>query len=186
MLRRLVLMAIFLLLSCSFAYADFGDEATIGGEDSSGNYRWRVTSDGDLIPGTTAVNSIGTTAKAVNEVHATTLYVTDGYSAQGKTASYTYETAGDVTVSLTYGIITKNIPAGVATDTVTVPDGTYAGEQIRIIIDVDNGGHLWIIPTTKSGYSKINCDAALDQVELTWISASVGWVISGSYGVTLE
>jgi hypothetical protein len=186
MLRKIVLIMMFLLLSCSLAYADFGDEATVGGQDSSGNYRWRVTSDGDLIPGTTATNDVGTTAKAVNEVHATTLYVTDGYSSQGKVASYSYTSSGSVTISLAYGIITKNIPAGVNTDTITVPDGTYAGQQIRIIVDVDNGGHLWVIPTTKSGYTKINMDASLDQVELTWISASVGWVISGQFGVTLE
>lgn len=181
MLRKIVLMTIFLLLSCSLAYADFGDEATLGGEDSSGNYRWRVTSDGDLIPGTTAANDLGTTAKAVNEIHATTIYVTDGYSAQGKTASHDY-TAGSRTISLSYGII--NLYGGVY-DIITVPDGSYAGETIMINVESD-GGHVRVVPTTKTGFTAINLDAALDQVQLTWVSASVGWVISGQFGVTLE
>jgi hypothetical protein len=183
-LRRLaMLVAVFLLLSCPFAFADFDDEATVGGQDSSGNYRWRVTSDGDLIPGTTAVNDLGTTAKAIAEVHATTLYVTDGFSAQGKTASYSYP-AGNVTVSLTYGLMAKTI--GTGSETITVPDGTYAGQTIWIEAIVDGGGQTVIDPTTSSGFTRVYLDAVLDQVTLRWISASYGWIIVGQYGVTID
>jgi len=181
MLRRLSLIAMFLLLSCSLAYADFGDEATLGGQDSSGNYRWRVTSDGDLIPGTTAVNDIGTTSAAVNEVHATTLYVTSGYVMQGVAAAHA-EAAGSQTLSLAYGSFAKTTGAY---DVIVVPDGTYVGQTIQIAIASDGGWGI-VTPTTKTGFVSINLDAVLDQVTLRWVSASVGWMIVGQYGATLE
>ncbi len=54
MFRKLSLAIIVLLFIFSYAFADMTDEATIGGLDSSGNYRFRVNSSGTLIPATTS------------------------------------------------------------------------------------------------------------------------------------
>ena len=185
MLRKLVFIAIFLLLSCSLAYADFGDTATIGEQDSSGNYRWRVTSDGDLIPGTTAQNDIGTTSKAVAEVHLTTLYKTSGYVIQGIIAANSESSAASQTLSLAYGYFAKTTGHSTGVDNMIVPDGTYAGQTITIAIASD-GGIGTVTPTTKTGFTRVNLDAATDNVTLRWVSASVGWIILGQVGATTD
>ncbi len=51
-LSLFLLIALLFIFSC--AYADMGDEATLGGLDSSGNYRFRVNSSGTLIPAATS------------------------------------------------------------------------------------------------------------------------------------
>lgn len=54
MWKKFSLFLIALLFVCSYAFADMSDEATLGGVDSSGNYRFRVNSSGTLIPATTS------------------------------------------------------------------------------------------------------------------------------------
>ena len=183
--RFLILLAVLSLLLPlgTSLFADPSDEATIGGQDSSGYYRWRVTLDGDLIPGATSGTDIGTTANPVEEIHATTIYLADQYSAQGKSASIEYG-SGSVTISLTYGLISKTIGTGY--EVITVPDGSYAGQTITIMVEADGGGWLRVAPTTTTAFTGVAMSDALDQVTLRWISSAYGWIIVGHYGVTID
>lgn len=55
MFKRIAVLSIFLLaIFFSFAYADMTDQATIGGQDSNGNYYWRVDTNGTLVPSSLA------------------------------------------------------------------------------------------------------------------------------------
>jgi hypothetical protein len=51
------------------SFADIGDEATLGGRDSSGNYRWRVDSSGNLIPGDDNTYNLGSSTYTVKNVY---------------------------------------------------------------------------------------------------------------------
>lgn len=73
-----IIPALLLAFSALFggvAQANFGDEATLGSHDSSGNYRWRVSSTA-LFPGATNTYDIGSSTakvKAVYQAGSTTL-----------------------------------------------------------------------------------------------------------------
>jgi len=109
MLKRLFLiLTVFLLPFCLkvYAYDEFDVEATLGGQDSSGNYRWVVTEDGNLVPGTDSQNTIGESA-----VRPLTIY-TDAIDLQSGKVPYqdpdvdTLAT-GSTTISYDYGIFEK-------------------------------------------------------------------------------
>jgi len=185
MFKRIFLLLAVILLLCSPSFADSTDEATLGGQDSNGYDRWRVpgtgSDAGDLIPGASGTD-LGTSSYPIDELHATTIYLgTSKYSQQGSNTSVEYA-AGSRTISLSYGLI--SLTTG-AYNVITVPDGSYNGQTIHIMVETD-GGWAIVEPTTCTGFTGINLDAALDNVTLTWISSTYGWIITGQYGVTLE
>ena len=185
-LRKLsiILVAVFLLLSCPmvvFATHSEDSESTIGGQDASGNYRWRVPlGSQDLIPGASG-SDLGSTTDPIAEIHATTVYVANGFSSQGSNASTEYA-AGNTTIDLDYGIHALTTGAG---EVVTVPDGSYAGQTIVIGVETD-GGHAFVRPTTSTFFTTMNMDAVLDSVTLTWVSSTYGWMCTGQVGATPE
>lgn len=65
------LIALMVLAPVSFAET----EATLGDRESDGDYRWEVQA-GNLVPGTTATYDIGSSAKRVNAVYATSVTTT--------------------------------------------------------------------------------------------------------------
>ena len=67
-----VLMVVALLLA-NYSRADMSDKATIGGQDSSGNYSWRVDSNNNLIPGTSSQNNIGGASNLVAGIYVVTI-----------------------------------------------------------------------------------------------------------------
>ena len=74
-------LLIAVLVFCFIAfkvYADMTDKATLGGQDSSGNYSWRVDANNHLIPGTTAQNNIGSSTNKVATVYATSINTSSG------------------------------------------------------------------------------------------------------------
>lgn len=67
-------------------------------------------------------------------------------------------------------------------DALTLANGT-AGQIKHIIHDVD-GGSAVLTPTTKTGYSTITFTNAGDAVTLEYV-ATRGWIVVGSFGVTI-
>lgn len=188
--RTLVsLVMLFLVLSLiPAALADFGDEATIGGQDSSGNYRWRVTEDGDLIPGTTSVNDIGSSSKYVDKIYGTTLYLDGKFASQGSEESTdpTLQYDDITEVVLDYGVI--NYQTDATCSIVHMPDGEYAGQKLTIILNTYGGGNVTIDGsfTTTSGWATAYLNAAGDSITLEWRGDTIGWVIDGQYGITIS
>lgn len=184
--RFLLVVAVFLLLSCPIlAFADFGDEATLGGHDSDGNYRWRVTSSGHFRPGNTDGDAdVGTSTAPVGEVHMTTVYKEDGWVTQGFVKETALGSAAAATLTLDSGVYSKTLGTGY--EVLTVPVGTVAGTEISISLLTDGGGHFRINPATTSNFTGIAMTDALDHVTLRWVDATVGWIIVGEYGVTVD
>ena len=67
----LVTLFIGVFLISQLVRADMTDKATLGGQDSSGNYSWRVDKSDNLIPGTTGQNNIGSASNKVANVNTT-------------------------------------------------------------------------------------------------------------------
>jgi len=68
MFRKLGILAVLLILFCGVAFADFGDEATIGGQDGDNVYRWRVNSTA-MFPGVNDTYNIGEPTHQVNAIY---------------------------------------------------------------------------------------------------------------------
>jgi hypothetical protein len=63
-------IGVFLL--AQFVYADMTDKATLGGQSTTnGVYDWRVDLNGNLIPGTTNNNNVGSASNKVANVNTT-------------------------------------------------------------------------------------------------------------------
>lgn len=76
---------------------------------------------------------------------------------------------------------TKLTSSGVA-QALTLANGVD-GQIKRIIHDVD-GGSMVLTPTTKTGFSTVTFTNAGDSVTLEYVTTR-GWIIMGSYGVTI-
>lgn len=84
----------------SLCFADMSDKGQLGGQDSSNNYSWRVDSNSNLIPGTTAQNSIGSTSNVVLSVYT------------GSLITSTLTTSGNATVGGTLTVTGKSTLVG--------------------------------------------------------------------------
>lgn len=79
---------------------------------------------------------------------------------------------------------TKYTTAGTG-DALTLANGTD-GQIKRVILDVlTSGGHTAVLtPTTKTGFSTVTFTAAGQSVTMEYVTTR-GWVVTGSYGVTI-
>ena len=73
-MKRILGMALLLLAISFHAFADSTDKATLGGmSTTNGIYDWRVDSNGNFIPGTTAQNNIGSASNQVAAAYIVTI-----------------------------------------------------------------------------------------------------------------
>ena len=200
-MRKLLVLAVFLLLSCPLAFADFGDEATIGGQNADGEYRWRVQSDGDLTPGEDSAVDIGETGHEVQTIYADDLSLTDDLTVSGDatvtgtvtSVAYRLSTsekvaiidpdvdtmaAGDTTISYDYGIWSKTASGD---ETLTLTNGT-AGDMIVIQYARGNGGNVTVVANTQTGWSTGYLNSVGDSITFQYIDDTVGWIVIGSAG----
>lgn len=185
MLKRLSLfLVIFLFVFCSSAFADFGDKATLGGQDSSGKYHWRVNSSGDFVPGTTAQNDIGSSSLKIADLHASgDLFFETSLQAVGMGS-------GEAT-SLPTSAANAQTPlyrmarVFITTRTLTFADG-YPGQLLTLVAEpASDTGTLTITATTKLGWTSIAMDTVSDTVTLLYVDDTIGWVIAAAQGVTI-
>ncbi len=181
-----LLLAIFCLMIWSLAFADMSDEATLGGIDSSGNYRWRVDSSGNLKPGTTGVNDIGGSSNRGNNTwmsgnlyFKSTLFAA-GVGASGATTFPTNIPATSNVKSYTIGY------ANVCTHTITLENG-YAGQIFSIVAaPLTDTGTLTITASTKTAWSSVSMDTVGDSVTFLYVDDTYGWIVIGYVGVTVS
>lgn len=189
MLKRLSLfLVILLLMAWSLAFADMPDKATLGGQDSSGNYHWRVDSSGIFKPGTTAQNDIGDSTHKIKDLYGTgSLYFKSSLQAVGAgtsgvtTLPTSHASFNPVNHSIAY--------AYVATHTMTLQNG-YAGQILTIAGEknvplVYTLGTLTITPTICTQFTSITFDAVTDSITLLYIDDTYGWVVVGGESYTL-
>lgn len=188
-----LLIAFSLIFSPAQARADFGDEATIGGEDSAGVYRWRVDSSGNLIPGTTATKDIGSSSKNVKSIYASSdITFRTSLLAVGRVGGQSSVNSSSTNLSaadIAYSIIRKRIGGGGGLDSTNggtrLPNGT-PGQMITFIVTTVQSGGSWIItPVTKTGFSTLTMDTANDLATLLYVDDTIGWIILSQAGCTV-
>ena len=181
----LLSLAIFFLTFFSLAYADFGDYATLGGKDDSGEYHWRVNSSGNIIPGTTAQNSIGDSSHKVKDMYMSgDLYFRGQLQGTGIGTGGVSTVPTDVTEMDSTGYSLFSV--FVTTRTLNLSNGEE-GEVITLVgRDCTDTGTLTITATTKTGWTSISMDAVNDSVTLLYIDSVSGWIIIGPNSVSIS
>lgn len=76
-----LMIAFSMLFSPVQARADMGDEATLGGFNDDGTYRFRVNSSGNLIPGKDSSTNIGASGSEIANISADSIDATDDVTA---------------------------------------------------------------------------------------------------------
>ena len=191
MLKR-ILMAIILSLGVSsLAMADMTDKATLGGQDSSNNYSWRVDVNHNFIPGTTNQNNIGSASNQVNNIYAGSVIsngniVMAGTANGGSTSMVTTVTA----VPLTFALVKKAIAASAAGyQTGTLANG-YPGQVLTIQISAVGSSGVWTLtPATSTGWTSVQFNtynvSAPQLMTLLYVNNTVGWIVLSLDGSTL-
>ena len=178
-MKRILGMAL-LLLAISFpAFADMTDKATLGGQDSSNNYSWRVDTNSNLIPGTTAQNNIGSSTNQVNTVYA------GNFVSAGTVNGSVSQVSSVAALPLSYAVVA--IPLTNAVGAVyTLANGT-PGQQICFVEvgTVTGSDTARITPATATGFSYVALTAVKQSVTLEYINSSVGWIMTGNAGATI-
>lgn len=165
MFRKFFLIfAALLLVFAPIARADMSDEATLGGQDSSGNYRFRVNSSGNLV---------GTK----NIVFQSTLQA----SGVGSTESLSVPTGTTSVAPKSYAVVSLYV----TTQTVTVGNG-YAGQILFCVGEaLTDTGTVTVTASTKTGWTSVALDSVNDSVTLLYVGDTTGWVIIGSNSVAI-
>ena len=179
MLKR-ILMAIILSLGVySLAFADMTDKATLGGQDSNNNYSWRVDSNYNFIPGTSAQNNIGSSTNQVNTVYA------GNFVSAGTVNGSVSQVSSVSALPLSYGVV--SIPLTNAVGAVYTLANGIPGQQICFVEvgTVTGSDTARITPATATGFSYVALTAVKQSVTLEYINSSVGWIITGNAGATI-
>lgn len=64
-------------------------------------------------------------------------------------------------------------------------NGTY-NQRLTAVLVTDGGKDFYITPLTKSGFTNAQLNDAKDTVTLKYINDTVGWVIEGNNGATIN
>lgn len=63
---------------------------------------------------------------------------------------------------------------------------TYPGYELTVVLVTDGGSNFYITPQTKTGFTNIQLDDAKDSCTLKFINSTVGYVVSGNTGCTVN
>lgn len=187
-MRKLFIAIVALLIIVGYfplvALADMTDKATLGGQDTSGNYHWRVDASGDFIPGTTGQNSIGDSTHKINDLYSSgAMYFGSSMRVTGLGSGGVSSVATDTTTLTTTGYSLFTVK--VATTTLTVANG-QEGEIVTLLGEEGSDtGTLTISATTKTGWTSVSMDTVRDSLTLLYLNSTSGWIIIGSNSVTI-
>ena len=167
-MKRILGMAL-LFLAISFpAFADMNSRATLGGlSTSTGLYDCVVDVNGNLVCQGSA--TFGGNLLAMG-------------AANGGSVSQVSSVAA---LPLSYSVV--QIPLTNAAGAVYTLANGYPGQEITFteVGGVVGSDTAVITPAKTTGYSTVTLSAAKQSVTLSYISSSIGWVITGNAGATI-
>lgn len=97
------------------------------------------------------------------------------------TSAATTVAADVLAIPLTHPIVAKT--TGADAEALTIADGSYPGQTVRIYLATDGGGDGTLTPTTATNWATIVFADAGDQATLGWVDDTVGWIILEMSGV---
>jgi hypothetical protein len=85
------------------------------------------------------------------------------------------------TIPLTYSIV-KYYESSSVGQACTLANGS-PGQLLTVIMIVKTGSNTIVVtPATKTGYTTVTLDTALDFVTLLYVDSTVGWIVIGGNG----
>ncbi len=87
--------------------------------------------------------------------------------------------ADELAIPITHGVVIKT--TGADAEALTLANGAFVGQKLKIVLGTDGGGDGTLTPTTPLGFATIVFEDAGDQVVLEWTAS--GWIIIGNVGV---
>ena len=176
----IAIMAIISIIGCTLVYADMTDKATLGGQSTTnGVYDWRVDSNGNFIPGTTAQNNIGSSTNQVNTVYA------GNFVSAGTSNGSVSQVESVAALPLSYGVVVMpvmNSVGAVYTLANGVPGQVITFTVVNAVVGSDTDK---ITPATSTGFVSVTLTAVKQSVTLMFVNSSVGWIILGNAGATI-
>ena len=170
-------------------FADQTDKATLGGQDSSNNYSWRVDVNDNLIPGTTSQNNIGSSTKQVNNLYVTNQPIIGGsiLSAGLGNAGYVSLASSSATISPSYTYVLKVLDTdGNALFTAgNLVNGTPGQILTITAIGFSPGGAngtYTLTPITSLTLKSVVFTLKGDKATLIYMDNTNGWILQGSSG----
>ena len=100
-------------------------------------------------------------------------------------SNYTSSDSGAQTLDCTDAVIYFDTNAAQGTNDPTFCDG-QPGQQITFVLVTDNGNTIDITPDTKTGFTSITMSDAKDSCTLRYQDDTVGWVVAGNNGCTIN
>ena len=199
-----LLIVLFLLMAGwagPLALADPTDKATLGGQDSSGNYHWRVDLNGNLIPGTDDQNNFGDGTHQVEDIYIDGVAYIDDLSAEDAVLSGNlqfqtsiYASGHNSGVTTLGTTVTPLTSANIAFALIRRSYGTPGAQELpdgvtgKVIILELLADPAWILnggTTTKTGWETITFDTAYDKITLLWADDTYGWIIVNNDGCAI-
>lgn len=62
----------------------------------------------------------------------------------------------------------------------------YPGYRLTIVLVTDGGKNFTVTPSTKSGFTNVQLDDAKDSCTLKYINSTVGYIVDGNAGCTIN
>jgi hypothetical protein len=191
--KFLVIVKIALFLACilvpsqSFAALASDDIAVL--TDFTQTKGVKVDASGDLVPVTTATNSLGdadlkfTDAYLTGDVTFRSTLISSGRYGNAVLRMESSSTPIGA-AQLAYAVINKRIGGAGGLDNqgwgTRLANGT-PGQTITFTTDFVQTNGSWVItPVTTTGFTKVTLDAVAEFVTMTYISDTVGWVLTGT------
>ena len=139
-----------------------------------------------------AVNDAGDSVKLkfINSTIGWTVSGGEGYNIDDDYGSHaiapnTYTADNDTggeTITEAVAIIETGSAHGSST---TLNDG-YINQELTFVLETDGGQDHTLSPSTKTGFSSITLDTANESVTLKYISDTIGWIVDGNVGSTIN
>lgn len=63
---------------------------------------------------------------------------------------------------------------------------TYPGYELTVVLVTDGGSNFYVTPQTASGFTNVQLDDAKDSCTLKYINSTVGYVVKGNAGCTIN
>ncbi len=89
------------------------------------------------------------------------------------------------TIPTGYSLVRKAISNDPAFATGTLANGTPGQILTIFITSVDSGGTFTLTPATKTGFTTLTFNAALDSATLLFVDNTIGWIVIANNSVTV-
>ena len=97
--------------------------------------------------------------------------------------SSTTSAADALAIPVTHRFVAKT--TGADAEALTLANGVE-GQKLNISLVVDGGGTGTLTPATSTQFATIAFAAAGDGAELEYVDDTVGWIITGTFGLTAQ